>query len=276
MGNANIIDVSEETFDFEVLNYSTHVPVVVDLWAPWCIPCRVQSELLAKLADEADGAFRLARINVDEQSRLAKRLKVNDLPGIKAFVDGRMVAEYIGVLSEKNTRLFLDRIMPKTGGLLLAKGKSLILLGEYEEAEIALEQFIIESHGEPAGMLAYARALLFQGKARPALDILEHFPTCAESESAGELKILAQAYLLPELDQLIFEDMQESAFRNALRMAKKGKVLIALDGLLGVLQKDKNHRSGQTKEIFLGLLELLSDDHPSTRQYRSDLSNALF
>jgi putative thioredoxin len=276
MGNANIIDVSEETFDFEVLNYSTHVPVVVDLWAPWCIPCRVQSELLAKLADEADGAFRLARINVDEQSRLAKRLKVNDLPGIKAFVDGRMVAEYIGVLSEKNTRLFLDRIMPKTGGLLLAKGKSLILLGEYEEAEIALEQFIIESHGEPAGMLAYARALLFQGKARPALDILEHFPTCAESESAGELKILAQAYLLPELDQLIFEDMQESAFRNALRMAKKGKVLIALDGLLGVLRKDKNHRDGQTKEIFLGLLELLSDDHPSTRQYRSDLSNALF
>ncbi len=167
MGNANIIDVSEETFDFEVLNYSTHVPVVVDLWAPWCIPCRVQSELLAKLADEADGAFRLARINVDEQSRLAKRLKVNDLPGIKAFVDGRMVAEYIGVLSEKNTRLFLDRIMPKTGGLLLAKGKSLILLGEYEEAEIALEQFIIESHGEPAGMLAYARALLFRAKPDP-------------------------------------------------------------------------------------------------------------
>lgn len=276
MGNANIIDVSEETFDFEVLNYSTHVPVVVDLWAPWCIPCRVQSELLAKLADEADGAFRLARINVDEQSRLAKRLKVNDLPGIKAFVDGRMVAEYIGVLSENNTRLFLDRIMPKTGGLLLAKGKSLILLGEYGEAELALEQFIIESHGEPAGLLAYARALLFQGKARPALDILEHFPTCAESESAGELKILAQAYLLPELDQLIFEDMQESAFRNALRMAKKGKVLIALDGLLGVLQKDKNHRDGLTKDIFLGLLELLSDDHPSTRQYRSDLSNALF
>lgn len=72
------------------------------------------------------------------------------------------------------------------------------------------------------------------------------------------------------------EGVQGSAFQNALRMAKKGKVLIALDDLLGVLQKDKNHRDGQTKEIFLGLLELLSGDHPSTRQYRSDLSNALF
>lgn len=276
MGNANIIDVSEETFEFEVLDYSTQVPVVVDLWAKWCIPCRVQSELLAKLANEADGAFRLARINVDEQSRLAERLKVNNLPGIKGFVDGRMVAEYSGVLSEKNLRLFLDRIMPKTGGLLLAKGKSLLLQGEYEAAELALEQFIIRSHGDPAGLLAYARALLFQGKSRPALDILEHFPTSTESAAAGELKALAQAYLLPEIDQLVFEDMQESAFRNALRMAKKGKVLIALDGLLGILRKDKNHRDGQTKEIYLGMLELLSDDHPSTRHYRSDLSNALF
>ena len=276
MGNANIIDVSEDTFEFEVLDYSTQVPVVVDLWAKWCIPCRVQSELLAKLANEADGAFRLARINVDEQSRLAERLKVNNLPGIKGFVDGRMVAEYSGVLSEKNLRLFLDRIMPKTGGLLLAKGKSLLLQGEYEAAELALEQFIIRSHGDPAGLLAYARALLFQGKSRPALDILEHFPTSAESVTAGELKALAQAYLLPEIDQLVFEDMQESAFRKALRMAKKGKVLIALDGLLGILRKDKNHRDGQTKEIYLGMLELLSDDHPSTRHYRSDLSNALF
>ena len=276
MTNENIIDVNDETFEFEVVNYSTHLPVVVDLWAPWCIPCRVQSQLLAQLAVEADGSFRLARINVDEQSRLAERLKVKNVPGVQAFVGGRLVAEYFGVLSEKNLRMFLDRIMPRTGGLLLAKGKSLLLLGEYEEAEQALEQFIIESHGEPAGILAYARALLFQGKARPALDILEHFPTSPESETARLLKPVAEAYLPSQLEATVIDDLQEAAFRNALRMAKRGKILIALDGLLGILKKDKNHRSGQTKAIYLGLLELLSDDHPDTRQYRADLSNALF
>jgi len=276
MTDANIIDVNEETFEFEVVNYSTHVPVVVDLWAPWCIPCRMQSQLLARLANEADGAFRLARINVDEQSRLAERLKVNNVPGVKAFVDGRMVAEYFGVLSEKILRSFLDRIMPKTGGLLLAKGKSLMLQGKYQEAEEALERYIIESHGDPAGLLAYARVMLFQGQAGLALDVLEHFPVSSESDVAAMLKPVARAYLLPELDKMIFEDPQEAAFRNALRMAKKGKLLIALDGLLGILRKDKNHRDGQTKAVFLGLLEVLSDDHPATRRYRSDLSSALF
>ena len=65
MAAANIIDISEDTFEFEVVNYSAEVPVVLDLWAPWCIPCRVQSRDLAKLAHEADGTFRLARITVD-------------------------------------------------------------------------------------------------------------------------------------------------------------------------------------------------------------------
>lgn len=276
MSPANIIDVSLETFDFEVVNYSAQTPVVVDLWAPWCIPCRVQSQTLAQLAGEADGGFRLARIDVDDQVKLAERLKVKNVPGLKAFVDGRMIAEYTGVLSEKNLRMFVDRIMPKTGGLLLAKGKSLLMLGEYAEAEEALERFIIESHGEPAGILAYARALLFQGKAAPALDILRHFPVSAESEAAALLRPLAEAYLMPDLDRLILEDPLENAFRNAIRMAKRGKILIALDGLLGILKKDKHFRGDQVRAVYLGLLELLSDDYPEVRQYRSDLSSALF
>ena len=108
MAAANIIDISEETFEFEVINYSAEVPVVLDLWAPWCIPCRVQSRDLAQLAHEADGGFRLARVNVDDQPKLAARLKVQQVPAIKAYVDGRIVAEVTGVLNEQNLRLFVD------------------------------------------------------------------------------------------------------------------------------------------------------------------------
>ncbi len=272
----NIIDVNEETFEFEVVNYSSQKPVVVDLWAPWCIPCRVQSQILAQLAQEGDGEFRLARINVDEQTRLAERLKVTNVPAIKAFIDGRVVAEYVGVLSEKNLRLFVDRIMPRAGSLLLVKGNSLMLLGEFEEAEAALEQYVIESHGDPVGLLAYARVMLYQGKGRSAMEILQHFPVSQESTLSTVLLPLAKAYTDPELEKIVLDNPLESAFRNAIRLAKRGKILIALDGLLGILKKDKNYRNGQAKAVYLGLLEVLSDAHPNVRQYRSDLSTALF
>lgn len=272
----NIIDVNEETFEFEVVNYSSQKPVVVDLWAPWCIPCRVQSQILAQLAQEGDGEFRLARINVDEQTRLAERLKVTNVPAIKAFVDGRVVAEYMGVLSEKNLRLFVDRIMPRAGSLLLVKGNSLMLLGEFEEAEAALEQYVIESHGDPVGLLAYARVMLYQGKGRSAMEILQHFPVSQESTLSTVLLPVAKAYTDPELEKIVLDNPLESAFCNAIRLAKRGKILIALDGLLGILKKDKNFRNGQAKAVYLGLLEVLSDAHPNVRQYRSDLSTALF
>ena len=272
----NIIDVNEETFEFEVVNYSSQKPVVVDLWAPWCIPCRVQSQILVQLAQEGDGEFRLARINVDEQTRLAERLKVTNVPAIKAFVDGRVVAEYMGVLSEKNLRLFVDRIMPRAGSLLLVKGNSLMLLGEFEEAEAALELYVIESHGDPVGLLAYARVMLYQGKGRSAMEILQHFPVSQESTLSTVLLPLAKAYTDPELEKIVLDNPLESAFRNAIRLAKRGKILIALDGLLGILKKDKNFRNGQAKAVYLGLLEVLSDAHPNVRQYRSDLSTALF
>jgi len=272
----NIIDVNEETYEFEVVNYSSQKPVVVDLWAPWCIPCRVQSQILVQLAQEGDGEFRLARINVDEQTRLAERLKVTNVPAIKAFVDGRVVAEYMGVLSEKNLRLFVDRIMPRAGSLLLVKGNSLMLLGEFEEAEAALELYVIESHGDPAGLLAYARVMLYQGKGRSAMEILQHFPVSQESTLSTVLLPLAKAYTDPELEKIVLDNPLESAFRNAIRLAKRGKILIALDGLLGILKKDKNFRNGQAKAVYLGLLEVLSDAHPNVRQYRSDLSTALF
>lgn len=272
----NIIDVNEETYEFEVVNYSSQKPVVVDLWAPWCIPCRVQSQILVQLAQEGDGEFRLARINVDEQTRLAERLKVTNVPAIKAFVDGRVVAEYMGVLSEKNLRLFVDRIMPRAGSLLLVKGNSLMLLGEFEEAEAALEQYVIESHGDPVGLLAYARVMLYQGKGRSAMEILQHFPVSQESTLSTVLLPVAKAYTDPELEKIVLDNPLESAFRNAIRLAKRGKILIALDGLLGILKKDKNFRNGQAKAVYLGLLEVLSDAHPNVRQYRSDLSTALF
>lgn len=276
MAAANIIDISEDTFEFEVVNYSAEVPVVLDLWAPWCIPCRVQSRDLAKLAHEADGSFRLARINVDDQPKLATRLKVQQVPAVKAFVDGRIVAEVTGVLSEQNLRLLVDRILPKAGNLLLEKGRSLMLLGDLAGAEEALAQYVYESHGEPAGLLALARVLLWQGRAHDAYAILSSFPASSEFKTAKSLLPLAKAYAGFDSLPQISANPLEAAYRNSLRLAKSSKIEMALDGFLDILRQDKHFHNDQLHEIYLALLEVLGDAYPTVRQYRDDLSNVLF
>ncbi|HOZ38992.1 MAG TPA: tetratricopeptide repeat protein [Anaerolineaceae bacterium] len=276
MAAANIIDISEDTFEFEVVNYSMQVPVVLDLWAPWCIPCRVQSRDLTKLAHEADGGFRLARINVDDQPKLATRLKVQQVPAVKAFVDGRIVAEVTGVLSEQNLRLLVDRVLPKAGNLLLEKGKSLMLLGDLAGAEEALAQYVFESHGEPAGLLALARALLWQGKAHDAYAILNSFPASSEFKTAKSLLPLAKAYASFDTLPQLSANPLEAAYRNSLRLARSGKIEIALDGFLDILRRDKHFHDDQLHDVYLALLEVLGDGYPTVRQYRDDLSNVLF
>jgi putative thioredoxin len=252
------------------------VPVVLDLWAPWCIPCRVQSRDLAKLAHEADGGFRLARVNVDDQPKLATRLKVQQLPAIKAFVDGRIVAEVAGVLSEQNLRLLVDRVLPKAGNLLLEKGKSLMLLGDLAGAEEALTQYVYESHGDPAGLLALARALLWQGRGHDAYAILNSFPASSDFKTAKNLLPLAKAYANFDILPQVSTNPLEAAYRNSLRLARSGKIEIALDGFLDILRQDKHFHDGQLHDIYLALLEVLGEAYPGVRQYRDDLSNVLF
>lgn len=276
MASADIIDVSDNTFDLEVLIYSADIPVVLDLWAPWCIPCRTQTNVLTKLAYEADGGFRLARINVDAQTNLASKLKVQQLPAVKVVYKERFVAEYAGVLSEQNMRLFIDRIMPKAGNLLLEKGRGLMLLGDPKGAEDALLEYVQGSRGDPAGLFALARAYLWQGKGAEAYKILRGFPSSPEFEAAMSLKPLAEAYARFESLEATKLDPLEAAYYNSLRLARKGRIEMALDGFLDILRQDKHFHNDQLHQIFLALLEVLSDAHPSTRSYRADLSNVLF
>lgn len=271
-----IVHVDDSDFEYEVLQYSTRTPVVVDFWAEWCIPCRVLGPKLEALAREGAGRFRLAKLNVDENAKLANHYKVRNIPAVKAFVDGRVVAEFSGVLGEEGLHAFIQHLSPPPEDLLLAKGQNLLALGEYEEAEEALQEFLKTYPNHPIALLGLVRSLLFQGKGREPLRLLQRFPASSVYTTAQFLRPVAEVYADPSSEGTAGEGDLEAAFQNSVRLAKRGNILAALDGFLDILRRDRDFRAGQAKDIYVGWLTLIGDDHPEARQYRQDLSSVLF
>jgi putative thioredoxin len=276
MSTEYIINVSDENFEYEVIAYSQNLPVVVDFWATWCAPCRVLGPLLEKLAREAGGTFRLAKVDVDSNPHLASRFQVRSIPIVKAFVNGNMVSEFTGALPEPRLREFIQRIAPSEDNLFIEKGKSLLLDRQPIEAEKAFRQSLSKDPYNPAGMLGVMRSLLFQGEGEESLEIFKKFPASHEYSSVEKLVPLAEA--LRKFSSYIpdFDDPLDAAFYNAIRLIKRGNVEAAMDGLLDILRQDKKYKNGEARLVFLGLLELMGEDNPLTRQYRNELSIVLF
>ena len=111
-GADKIIDVSDATFDYDVIQKSHEKPVVVDFWAPWCGPCRMLGPILEWFANDPAFDFILAKINVDDNPNIAMRYGVQGIPAVKAFVDGQVADEFVGAQPEPRVRQFIQGLIP--------------------------------------------------------------------------------------------------------------------------------------------------------------------
>jgi putative thioredoxin len=276
MASDFIINVSEADFEYEVLAYSQQAPVVVDFWAEWCAPCRTLGPLLERLAQEGQGSFRLAKVNVDDNPNLALRYGVHGIPAVKAFRDGKMVAEFSGVQPEPRLREFLRALAPSKSDLALEKGHSLLAMRQSLQAETAFRAVIKEFPENPVAQLGLAKSLLLQGESQESSQILSRFPASREYTTAQTLLPLSLA--LSDLDQkhLKDDDPLDPAFNQALRLVKRGNIEAAMDGLLDILRENKHYADGRARLTLVALLELLGENNPVTRQYRAELASVLF
>ncbi len=273
----NILDVTEATFEAEVVLRSHSLPVVVDFWAPWCVPCRALGPLLEKLAMEANGLFRLARVNVDENQGLAVRFGVQGIPAVKAFRDGQVAAEFVGAQPEPVVRRFIGQVAPGEADRAAAEANGLLLTRHWSQAEGAFRDILERDPSNATAALGLVKALLMQGVGRPALDVLARFPSGGEWSTAMQLKPVAE--LLSEADgggSQGQDDPLAAAYLQAGRLIGHGKIPAAMDGLLDILRQDKRYRSGRPREILIGLFALLGEDDPLTREYRDELASVLY
>ncbi|MEW5870083.1 MAG: thioredoxin [Chloroflexota bacterium] len=272
-----IIEVNEADFEYQVLTYSQQTPVVVDFWAEWCAPCRVLGPMLERLANEAQGGFRLAKVNVDANQNLAIRYGVRSIPAVKAFRNGQVIAEFVGVQPEERLRQFLREIAPSPNDLLLEKGFSLLDMQKAEQAETAFRKLLEEAPENSQALLGLARSLLMQGLGREANTILANFPTSREYSKAEMLRPLSQALSQVETaDYPESDEPLEAAFYNTLRLVRRGNLEAAMDGLLDILRQDKHYSDGRARLVMVALLEMMGDNHPITPQYRRELASVLF
>ncbi len=272
-----IIDVTEADFEYEVLAYSQNVPVVVDFWAPWCRPCKILSPMLERLANEARGAFRLARADTDSNPNLALRFGVRSLPTVKAFTDGQVMSEFAGLQPEPRLREFLGKLTPPSpASLAIEKAAGLLDMQAWTGAEQVYREILEQIPEQPAGMLGLAKALLGQNRAQEALKLLRNFPASREYSDAEKLIPFAEALRALESNALPDDDALDATFRNSIRLAGRGNLPASLDGLLEVMRQNKNYRNGLARMVVLGVLELMEVDNPVTRQYRIELAQILF
>jgi putative thioredoxin len=274
--NADILEVAETEFDREVIQYSSTVPVVVDFWAPWCVPCRMLSPTLEKLAAEAAGAFRLAKVNIDDNPGLAARFGVQSIPMLKTFRDGKVAAQMVGAQPESEVRKFLRGLAPGPSDQALAEAQGLLTARRWPEAEQAARRALELEPSNSTAALCLVKALIREGRGSQALELLDRFPQGNEMVAADRLRPLAA--LLSEAGSSADPpvDVMEAGYLQSARLLARGNYPAALDGLLELLRREKHFRNDEARKVFLAALEMLGEDDPQTRQYRDEWASVLF
>ena len=232
------IDVTDATFQAEVLERSKTTPVIVDLWAPWCGPCKTIGPILEKLTDATGGKVILAKVNVDENPAISAAFKVQSIPAVYALKDGAMFDGFVGAQSEHVISEFVQSLMPEGG---VPTVESLLAIGD----EASLREAFVLKPGDEQIAILLAELLLAQGDVTGALGVLALVP---ETDKVRVVIAAARAAFAPTDDY----DAQLTALLPQVKADEdaRKKYLDIMEAMGSLDPRSAGHRKRLTAQLF--------------------------
>lgn len=275
-----IFDVTVENFSDVVIQGSMERPVLVDFWADWCNPCQALMPVLAKLAEEYNGQFILAKVNSDEQQAIAQQLGVRSLPTVKVFVKGQPVNEFTGALPENQVRRFIDEHLVHGSDQYLANAAALLEQGNQPEAIKQLIEGIQIDSERPELRIELAKIYVAMGHNTEAEEVLKTLSE-ADQDSETVVALLARIQFAKEAGDLPDEatllaaietngEDLEARYQLATLKMTQNDYEPAMEQLLFIMSKDRTFKDDIGRTTLLKVFDMLGQDQ-RVKRYRSKM-----
>ncbi len=288
-----VFEASEANFMADVIEASQTVPIIVDFWAPWCGPCRTLGPQLEEAVIAAKGAVKMAKVNVDENQTIAGQLRVQSIPTVYAFWEGKPIDAFQGAVSASEVQAFVEKVVTASGGSAdgglgdaVAAAEDFLAAGEAEDAVQTFSAILGESPDHPAAYSGLVRALIELNDLDQAEAVLNGAPAeiaqTPELETAyAQLELAKQAVNAGPIGELRSKvDASPADHQGRLDLAQalyaSGAPEEAVDELLELFRRDRDWNEGAAKAQLFTIFEALQPSDPIVLNGRRKLSSLIF
>ena len=276
-----VVDVTGENFRAVVIDGSAVAPVVLDFWAPWCAPCRQLGPALEARAEAGQGAFTLAKVNVDENPGLAEQFQVSGIPAVYAIKDGKVIDHFAGMLAEAELDEFVAHLNPSPAEVELLAAVQLAV-GDPEAGKTALREVVAKTPAAEAPRVALASLLIELAESPEESATLLHGIESGEfAEEADRLRRVLTLRETPHADADLTEALSDH--ETAERYLKVGTILAAqgeyeqaLETLLTGADLDKALAGGAIREVMVSVFNIIGVRSEMADEYRDKLRSKLY
>jgi putative thioredoxin len=288
-----IKESSEAAFAQDVIEVSQEVPVIVDFWAPWCEPCKQLGPLLEKVVTEANGAVKMVKIDIDQNQNLAQQLRIQSIPAVYAFYQGKPVDAFQGAQPESQIREFVTKLAQTAGteekspvDEALEQAEALIESGQFEQAGAVYSQVVQHAPDNITAKAGLARCCIETGNTAGAQELIDTLSDDERMDTAFTSVIsaldlaekAAEAGDLGPLQVAVEANPKdhEARYNLALALYAGGQAEAAIDALIEIIRQNRGWNDDAARLELLKLFEAIGPTDPLTMDGRKKLSSILF